>query len=105
MKDQFVHTVFFWFREPQNATHRSLFEASIKRFMNDSDYVSGWHVGTPAGTDRQVVDNSYTYCLSVTFPSAADQDKYQVEPAHLRFIDECHQYWDRVQVYDSIPIK
>ena len=105
MQDQFIHTVLFWFKEPQNPGHRSKFEESIVRFMQDSEYAGEWHVGTPAGTDRKVVDNSYTYCLAVTFPSAEVQDLYQSEPAHHRFIEECSPFWERVQVYDSLPIR
>ena len=105
MNDQFLHTVFFWFKDPGNVSHHKMFEASILRFMNDSQFASSWHVGTPAPTNRKVVDNSYTYCLAVTFETPELQDKYQSEPAHLKFIDESQHFWDRVLVYDSIPIK
>ncbi|MCX6226503.1 MAG: Dabb family protein [Bacteroidia bacterium] len=104
MSDSFIHTVFFWLREPQNDAHRQEFEASIKRFLTGSEFAGSWHVGTPAGTGRTVVDNSYTYCLVVTFSSAANQDRYQTEPAHLKFIEEAGPLWERVQVYDSIAL-
>jgi len=104
MTDPFIHMVFFWLREPQNAAHRQLFETSIHRFLNDSAHSGSWHVGTPAGTGRAVVDNSYTYCLIVTFSTAGKQDLYQTEPAHLKFIEEASYLWERVQVYDSITI-
>jgi hypothetical protein len=104
MNDPFIHTVFFWLREPQNAAHRKEFEASIKTFLNSSEFAGSWHVGTPAGTGRTVVDNSYTYCLVVTFSSAVRQDSYQSEPAHLKFIEEAGHLWERVQVYDSIAL-
>ncbi len=94
--------VFFWLHEPDNQEHRATFEASIKRFLTDSAYAGSWHVGTPAGSDRPVVDSSYTYCLVVTFASREMHDLYQSEPPHLRFIAESSALWQRVQVYDSV---
>jgi hypothetical protein len=102
MKNPFIHMVFFWLKEPDNQEHRATFEASIKRFLTDSAYAGSWHVGTPAGSDRPVVDSSYTYCLMVTFASREMHDQYQSEPPHLRFIAECSNLWERVQVYDSV---
>jgi hypothetical protein len=104
MTDPFIHIVLFWLREPENTGHRQEFEACIKRFLTDSQYAGSWHVGTPAGTDRKVVDSSYTYCLVVSFSSAARQDQYQAEPAHLKFIEEAGPLWERVRVYDSIAL-
>jgi hypothetical protein len=104
MTGSFVHVVFFWLREPQNAGHREQFEASINRFLKASRHAGEWHVGIPAGTDRKVVDNSYTYSLLVNFTSAAEQDLYQTEPAHHTFIEEAGHLWERVQVYDTLII-
>lgn len=105
MTDPFIHTVLFWLKEPQNPQHRRDFEASITRFLNNSEHAGSWHVGTPAGTSRPVIDSSYTYCLMVTFASASKHDLYQTEPAHLKFIDESGKLWERVQIYDSISLK
>ena len=104
MTNQFLHFVLFFFKDPQNSGHREQFEASLIRFMNNSQYAGSWHVGTPAGTERIVVDSSYTYSLLVTFPSKEIHDLYQAEPAHLKFISECSQFWDRVQVCDSLSL-
>jgi len=101
MKDPFIHVVFFWLKEPQNADHRKEFESSIHRFLTHSQFASSWHVGTAAGTNRTVVDNSYTYSLVVTFSSSSMHDKYQNEPAHLLFVEESAHLWERVQVYDT----
>jgi len=59
-------------------------------------------VGFPAGTERGVVDNSYGVALLVEFADAAAHDVYQEHPDHLRFIEECSQFWSRVQVYDAV---
>ena len=94
--------VFFWMKDPGNVKHEEKFEASLKKFIDGSPQVLTQHIGRAAGTDREVVDNSYQYCLVVTFASSGDHDVYQADPAHHAFIEECKDLWDRVQVYDSI---
>lgn len=105
IESQFVHTVFFWFHEPDNEEHRAAFEKSLTNFMEHSKYVGTYHIGRPANTPREVVDNSYTYKLTVTFPDREQQNKYQAEKAHKLFIEESEQYWKRVKVFDSISIE
>ena len=101
----FVHTVFFWFKEPDNEKNREVFEVSLGKFITNSDYVKTAHIGTPAPTNRPVIDSSYTYCYVATFNTKEDQDAYQSEPAHLVFVEECKDFWAKVQVYDSIELK
>ena len=57
--------------------------------------------GFPAGTARDVVDNSYGVALLVEFAAAADHDLYQDHPDHHRFIAEYGGLWSRVRVYDA----
>ena len=97
----FVHVVYFWLKEPANEKVRATFEASLTSFINNSSFASTKYLGTPADTDRGVIDNSYTYCLMVTFDSKEQHDQYQVEEGHLQFIEECSELWTKVVVYDS----
>lgn len=100
----FVHVVYFWLNNPDSAEDRMAFETSLKKFLNTSKYAGTKFIGVPADTPREVVDNSYTYSLILTFPSKEIQDLYQVEPVHLTFIKESAHLWDRVQVYDSVNL-
>ncbi|MHA7057359.1 Dabb family protein [Aquimarina sp. M1] len=100
----FVHTVFIWLNDPNSEEDRKLFEESLQRFLRTSKYAKTSFVGTPADTDREVVDNSYTYALVVTFSSKEEQDLYQKEEAHLLFIKEASFLWNKVQVYDAIGL-
>jgi len=97
----FAHVVYFWFKDPDNAQERALFEASLKRFLESSKYAKTNFIGTPPKAVRDVVDDSFTYNLIVTFESAEAQEAYQKEEAHLTFIEECKAYWDKVVVYDA----
>lgn len=102
--DKFVHTVLFWLKNSEAKEDRLAFETSIKKFIKNSEYVQASHIGIPAATNRPVIDNSYTYALTVTFNSLEDHDKYQVEPAHKTFIEESKALWEKVLIYDAIDI-
>ena len=102
MEGKFIHSVFFWLNNPGSAEDRKNFRASLQRFIDNSEYIKSVHIGTPAGTPREVVDNSWTYNLIVEFDSKEDHDKYQEEDVHKVFVAESHELWARVQVYDSI---
>lgn len=97
----FAHIVFFWLVEPENQKSRNKLSTELTNFIINSPYVRTWHLGTPANTNRPVVDNSYTYCLIVTFSSKEEQDKYQSDPEHTKFLNSCKQLWKKVLVYDS----
>ncbi|WP_420602956.1 Dabb family protein [Flagellimonas sp.] len=101
----FAHTVYFWFKNPDNKTDRAKFETSLKTFLKHSKFAKTNFIGTPPVATRDVVDGSFTYSLIVTFESAEAQEGYQTEEAHLTFIEECKDLWDKVIVYDSFGIK
>lgn len=97
----FAHTVYFWFKNPDNAADKAKFEASLKKFLNNSEYAKTKYIGTPPKAVRDVVDDSFTYSLILSFESAEAQEAYQSEEAHLIFIEECQDLWEKVIVYDS----
>ncbi|MBZ0257999.1 Dabb family protein [bacterium] len=99
----FIHIVFFWINEDAS-------EADVKQLMDDCinylgavETVQDIKVGTPAGTPRDVVDNSYGVSLVVSFKDRAGQDYYQKAQKHLDFIERNSKTWSKVQVYDMIP--
>jgi hypothetical protein len=98
------HHVFFWLKEPQNQAVRKRFEAALRQLLKVKT-IRLSHIGTPASTEnRDVVDHSYTYSYLVFFDSKEDQESYQVDPIHQKFVEENSQLWNRVVVYDSIDI-
>ena len=100
----FLHNVYFWLKNPDSQEDRAAFERSLKKFIHSSKYAKTLFIGKPAETPRDVVDNSWTYSLALTFPSKEIQDKYQTEDVHLTFIKESKDLWERVQVYDSVGV-
>jgi len=97
----FVHHVFFWLKKPLTKEVRIKFEKALNELVTIETIVAK-HLGTPAATDRGVIDSSYSYSLLLLFDSKEDQDNYQTHPIHLKFIAECEDLWERVVVYDSI---
>lgn len=100
----FTHVVYFWLKNPDSSDERKAFLTSLKNFMSKSEYARTKFIGEPAGTSRDVVDGSFTYSLILTFPSKEIQDKYQDEPAHVKFVEESQHLWKRVVVYDSVGL-
>ncbi|GGW35349.1 Dabb family protein [Arenibacter certesii] len=100
----FVHTVYFWLKHPDNAEDRKAFETSLKKFLDHSQYAKTKFIGVPPKASRDVVDGSFTYSLVVTFESAEAQEKYQKEEPHLLFVKESSDLWTKVIVYDSTSI-
>jgi len=98
----FVHVVYFWLHNPDSPEDRNEFEGKLSKFIAASQYAKTKFIGVPAMTPRDVVDNSYTYSLIVSFASKEDQDNYQKEPVHLKFVEEGQHLWSKVQVYDSL---
>ena len=100
----FVHHVFFWLKEPDDKEVRARFERALKLLVS-VETISEFHLGVPAATNRDVIDTTYTYSLLTLFRNKADQDIYQEHPVHLKFIEDCHELWERVVVYDSEGIQ
>ena len=101
----FVHVVYFWLKNPDDVSDRQEFETSIKKFMQHSKHAKTQFIGKPAMSDREVVDDSFTYSLIVSFDSKEEQDKYQKEEVHLEFVAEAQHLWNRVVVYDSFNVE
>jgi Stress responsive A/B Barrel Domain len=100
-KNLFVHHVYFWLNNPESADDlKKLLEGLNK--LSKVKAIKMFHIGKPAGTNRDVIDSSYAVSWLLLFNSRADQDSYQTDPIHLKFIDECKHLWKKVVVYDSI---
>ena len=98
----FLHMVYFWLREGGTPADAERLAAGARRHLSGIPGVLRLRVGVPAGTDRDVVDNSYGVALQLEFACAAEHDAYQDHPDHHAFIRECSEFWSRVQVYDTI---
>jgi hypothetical protein len=101
-KVKFMHTVFFWFENPDSENDKKFFKNSLQKFIDCSQFIESSFIGTPPKKERSVVDDSFTFSLSVGFTSKENHNAYQIEEVHQKFIEECSYLWDRVVVYDSV---
>lgn len=99
----FYHVVYFWLKEPSEANKKT-FLSYVKEYTSGIDVIKDAFIGTPAPTDRPVIDNTYTLSIVLAFDSAKDQEAYQVHPVHLDFVEKAQSMWSKVQVYDSIKV-
>lgn len=101
LEEGFLHQVFFWLKEPDNPQARREFLEALTK-MKAIPTIQRWHVGTPAGTPRDVVDNSWTFSLLVTFKDRGGWQVYNDHPIHDEFRTKAY-LWERIQVYDVVP--
>jgi len=76
--------------------------SELRKFIDNVDLIRTKHIGTPADTDREVIDNSWSYSLILSFDSKKEHDLYQEHKLHKDFIKNASSLWKRVQVYDSV---
>lgn len=100
-----IHNVFFWLREDLTAEEEAAFLEGVKS-LGTVNTVRAIYIGPPAPTEaRDVVDNSFSYALLVHFDNIEGQNAYQVDPIHLKFVEDHEDKWTRVRVYDTTLIK
>ncbi len=95
----FIHSVYFWLREDLTDEQRAAFREGVESLTTMPTVKSGF-VGTPAATDRPVIDRSYSVGLVVNLGDLAGHDAYQTHPIHLAFLDQFKTFWTKVQIYD-----
>ena len=101
MKKVFIHHVYFWLKNPGNAADRDkLIEGLTK--LSKVKTIKNFHIGKPAGTNRDVIDSSYAVSWFVIFDNDVDQASYQVDPIHLKFVEDYSSLWQKVVVYDTV---
>jgi Stress responsive A/B Barrel Domain. len=96
-----VHTVYFWLKAELSDEQRAAFRRGVES-LKGIQAAEAVYVGTPAATaKRPVVDDSYSVALTVVCKDVAAHDAYQVDPIHLKFVEEFRSYWTRVLIYDA----
>jgi hypothetical protein len=102
-KEMFVHHVYFWLNNPDSKKDKAKLIEGLKK-LSAVKTIRMFHIGQPAPTDRDVIDHSYSISWLTIFDNGNDQESYQTDPVHLKFVEECSSLWKKVIVYDSIDV-
>ena len=102
-KGMFIHHVYFWLKNPGNKEDKAKLVEGLKK-LSKVKTIKNFYIGQPAATRREVIDSSYDISWLLFFENPADQDSYQTDPVHLKFVEECSSLWNKVTVYDTIEV-
>jgi hypothetical protein len=99
--DIFVHHVLFYMNAAASDADRAKLLEGLQK-LRGIPTIKLAHIGTPAGTDRAIIDRAYTYSWLCFFESAAQELAYQQHPVHDDFRRDYARYWERVVIYDAV---
>ena len=99
----FVHHVFFYLKNLSSKEDRDKLVEGLKK-LSKVKTIKTFHIGKPADTHRDVIERSYSISWMLHFSNAADQESYQTDPIHLKFIEDYSSLWQKVVVYDSVDV-
>ena len=95
----FIHNVYFWLENSLSDVDITAFEGGLQSLCQNPPVKSGYY-GKPAGTNRDVVENSYSYGMVLIFNDVTGHDNYQSGEVHQRFLAAHMEKWTHVTVYD-----
>jgi len=91
--------VYFWLKDDLTQADIDDFKKGLYS-LQQINSIKHVFIGTPADTNRPVIDSSYSYGMVIAFQDVRDHDQYQDDPIHDRFRVECAKYWSKVLIYD-----
>jgi Stress responsive A/B Barrel Domain len=97
----FLHHVYFWLKNPNSASDKADLMAGLSE-LRVIPTIRLVHLGQPAGTNRGVIDATYSVSWLLIFDDAAGEAIYQDHPLHHAFVAKCGHLWEKVVVYDSV---
>lgn len=96
-----IHTVYFWLVDDVTEDRKKAFEQALQD-LSKVPSIDKYYWGVPAKTaDRDVTEKSYDYAINVFFDSVEDEAAYQIDPLHLKFVEENKALFKEVIVYDN----
>ncbi len=102
-KGLFVHHVYFWLQHPESKEDLDNLIKGLKTLAR-IPYIKFSHIGKPATTSRDVIDTSYSVSWLLFFDSIEEEERYQKDAVHLKFVEDYKHLWTKVVVYDSVEV-
>lgn len=99
LENPFIHTAYFWLKEGVSDVEKAAFISDCEK-LAEVETVKAFYSGSPANTNRDVIENTYDYAVVFHFENLEDQEYYQQHPLHLEMIEKHQDKWERVMVTD-----
>ena len=96
-----LHVVLFWLKPETPASERAAIPVEMAAKAKLVPGLDACWCGAPAGTPRQVVDNSYDLMLVMRFRDAAAAKAWDDDPIHLELVKRFSPHFAKVVVYDG----
>ncbi|UOR06939.1 Dabb family protein [Hymenobacter aerilatus] len=100
-QELFVHHVLFYMPATATDADKAKLLEGLQ-LLRQIPSVRLAHIGTPAATNRAVIERTYTYSWLCFFDDAEAEAHYQQHPLHDEFREQYARYWERVVIYDSV---
>jgi len=101
MTNPFIHHVYFYLKDPNNRADRDKLVEGLGKLSKVST-IQQYYIGFPAATNHSVIEKGYAVSWMCLFKNAEEEEQYQQDPIHLKFIEEYSHLWEKVVVYDSV---
>lgn len=101
MDNPFIHHVYFYLKTPNSLEDRDKLVEGLEKLSRVS-IIQQHYIGFPASTNRPVIEKGYAVSWMCMFKNLEEQEQYQQDPIHLKFIEEYGHLWGKVVVYDSV---
>jgi len=81
-----THVVIIWVNE--DVSEQQISEAIDKtNVLSSIDVVQALKIGRSVPSEREIVDDSFTFAISVEFKNEADMQLYIVDPTHREYVE------------------
>nr|WP_294781627.1 Dabb family protein [uncultured Flavobacterium sp.] len=101
-KTVYFHYLLFWLKPELNAEQVEDFKNFFEG-LKKLPYVKNVRYGGPANSSpRPVMDNSFSYNVSMEFDSLEDLETYGKLDAHLALVAKYKPFFNKMMVHDSV---
>lgn len=97
----FIHHVYFYLNNPDSMEDRDKLVEGLNK-LAEVETIQASYIGFPASTDRDVIVKDYQVSWLCFFKNMEEEEMYQKDPIHLKFVEDYSHLWKTVRVHDSI---
>ncbi len=101
LENPFIHHVYFYLNNPDSIEDRDELVLGLNELAKVPT-IQKHYIGFPASTDREVIVKDYAVSWMCMFKNLEEEEMYQVDPIHLKFVEDYSHLWSTVKIYDSV---